>query len=139
MKSKAWLLRVLLLAEFGSFFVLLASGCAGSGPRVKDVIELAPPRHVRLVQESGGWVVTWEASPHETRPDFAGYNVYLGRRSLVFGPVRELPEPFILPKTEHAFRLPPLEAGVSYFVHVRSRSTGGALSLPSLPELHLGG
>ncbi len=113
----------------------LLFSCAGTGTPVLPVTELAPPGDVafRMVRDSVE--ISWQASKHETLPVFAGYNIYISTSSLTFAASGELPPPIVLPKGDHSYRLARTRIGQTTFVHVRSRSRNGELSLPSLPEL----
>lgn len=110
-------------------------GCASSLPRIKDVIELAPPQHVRMTKENGQIKISWDRSPHENQPQFEGYNVYYATKSLILASVKDLPMPVVVDKYHHETVLTNLEKTSRYFVHVRSRDKDGTLSFPSLPEL----
>lgn len=108
--------------------------CASSSYSVRDVNELMPPTAVEVERNGKTMVVSWHPSPHENRDDFVGYGVYVARRSLMMTPVEILPAPIVVAKSQHSTTVDTLDAQVQYFVHVRSRSKNGALSLPSLPE-----
>lgn len=109
--------------------------CAVSVQKVRDVTELAPPPDLRIVARSSTSVrIVWQASPHEGRQDFAGYNVYFANRSLIFAPLKDLPEPVLLGKI-HEYEID--SRARPTFVHVRSRNTHGEISLPSLPEIEI--
>ncbi|MFQ5753739.1 MAG: fibronectin type III domain-containing protein [bacterium] len=79
--------------------------------------------------------MSWQASPHESQPQFAGYNLYYAKKSLILAPIKELPTPIFLEKFQHEFTLTNLDSHATYFGHIRSRNRDGDISLPSLPEL----
>ncbi len=115
--------------------LLFLAACAGTAPRVLDVTELAPPQQVRFERTGEGVVIRWKPSPHHDRAAFAGYNVYVSQRSLIFAEIAKLPEPVRVGKDSTQVLLRDLSKSATYFVHVRSRTREGDLSLPSLPEL----
>ena len=118
---------------------LFLGACASSGLRVRRMTELAPPGRPVCVQDGAGVLFKWPASASEVSPDFAGYNVYVSRSSLILAPPDSMIPPVALGKT-HSFRLQPAEFGVSpLFVHIRTRDRNGAVSLPALPELSVPG
>ncbi len=118
----------------GLFVLLIFSvTCASSGPRLRSMTELAPPPDVTVVQRGQGATVAWQASRHESREVFFGYNVYLSSRSLIFAATRDLPQVATIPKGRYEYTVSTLPAG-RLFLHVRSVDTNGNLSLPSLPE-----
>ncbi|MFQ5652933.1 MAG: hypothetical protein ACE5IY_23645, partial [bacterium] len=112
--------------------------CAPTLPKVKKVTELSPPFQVSTTIAGDSLIVRWQPSPHEPRPDFAGYNLYVSGKSLVFAAVAELPVPALVGKERHQLVLPTPE-GSPIFVHMRSRTKNGEISLPSLPELTISG
>ena len=117
----------------------LVVACAGSGPRVRDVTELAPPVNVRLADgPSRPCNIVWQASPDEKRPDFAGYNIYISDNSLILAPVKNLPQPVLAGKIHEYLYSADVGDGAK-FVHVRSRNAKGDISLPSLPEIEIRG
>lgn len=138
----AYAFRDRMRFQYGVVRILLWSGllslvvaCAGSGPRVRDVTELAPPVNVRLADGlSLPYKIIWQASPDEGRPDFAGYNVYISAKSLILAPVKNLPQPVLAGKI-HEYSTD-VGKGAT-FVHVRSRNAKGDISLPSLPEIEI--
>jgi len=113
----------------------LLFSCAGAGTPVLPVTELAPPGDVEFTMARDSVEIRWQASRHEALPDFAGYNIYISTSSLTFAASGELPRPIVLPKGDHSYRLAKTRLDQTTFIHVRSRSRNGALSLPSLPEL----
>ncbi|MCG8606950.1 fibronectin type III domain-containing protein [bacterium] len=113
--------------------VLFLWGCSSS-PKIRDITELFPPKHVRVYTEQGGYRVVWEPSIDESRPDFAGYNLYCTKQSAITIPTQDLPFPILLDKTKHEYKLTDLEPTTQYFLHIRSRNSRGDISLPSQPE-----
>jgi hypothetical protein len=116
----------------------LCSGCAASGPKVRDVTELAPPENVRLVIEPDRTMLVWDASYHEISPEFAGYNLYISDKSLILAPWQQLPVPVALDKQVYQYPLDDLEPEKQYFIHLRCRNQKGEISLPTLPEVVVG-
>ncbi|MFQ5602755.1 MAG: fibronectin type III domain-containing protein [bacterium] len=119
-------------------FFLIATflvNCAGSLPRVRDVTELAPPQKVQYEIQNRSVFLTWQASPHAANAHFAGYNIYIAKKSLILAPIKDLPRPIRLDKKETQYELKNLQRDAKYFIHLRSRNTKGEISLPSLPEL----
>lgn len=114
--------------------ITLILSCASAVPHIRDVTELAPPGNVSYTFVDESVKLSWQASPHESKVEFAGYNIYLAQKSLILTAMKELPAPVILDK-QHEFVFTELEKGAKYFVHIRSRNEDGNLSLPSLPEL----
>lgn len=123
--------------EICILFWLSIVGCSSSIPHVNEVTELAPPLEAEWIIQNGKVRIQWRASPHEDRADFAGYNVYFSRKSLIFTAIKELPSPGILDKNQHQHILENLDETSPIFVHVRSRDSRGNVSLPSLPELKI--
>ncbi len=109
--------------------------CGSSLPNIKDVTELAPPQNVSISPENEQITIIWDTSIHEDKPEFAGYNLYYSRKSLMFAPIKNLPPPVVLGKNQHSYTLDNLDPTVKHFVHVRSRDLDGNLSFPSLPEV----
>jgi hypothetical protein len=113
---------------------LLLWGCSSS-PKIRDITELFPPKHVRVYSEQGGYRVLWEPSIDENHADFSGYNLYYTKQSVNEIPARELPFPILLDKTQHEYKLTGLDPTTQYFIHIRSRNSRGHISLPSQPEI----
>ena len=135
LRGRMRVVRILLWSGLLS----LVAACAGSGPRVRDVTELAPPVNVRLADGSSSPCnIVWQASPDEKRPDFAGYNIYISYNSLILAPVKNLPQPVLAGKIHEYLYSADVGEGAK-FVHVRSRNAKGDISLPSLPEIEIRG
>jgi len=100
-----------------------------------EVTRFAPPASVEVKPAAGALVVSWKASPDESRKDFGGYNVYVSTTSLLLSSKNDLPDPVKVNKETHSVTVKNLEAGKVYFVHVRSRKRSGEVSVPSLPEV----
>lgn len=119
-----------------AFFILcpILVGCAPSSHTTRDVSELMPAEVVQAERNGRTMTVSWQPSPHANRDDFAGYHVYVARRSLVMAPVARLPAPIFVPGSQHSVTVDTLDPKARYFVHVRSQLQSGEQSLPSLPE-----
>lgn len=124
--SVVLLLSVLLCVVFS---------CGSGLPVIKRVNELAPPKNVVVENASGQIVLKWRPSYHAQAPEFAGYAIYLAKKSLLFAPLKDLPAPVLVPNGVTRYVLTGLDSTQLYFLHVRSRMRNGDLSLPSLPEL----
>lgn len=115
---------------------ILLPGCF-SHRQVIDITELTPPRKVVATVTSGEVVVRWEPSFDESRPDFAGYSVYVATRSLMnfsFAAGEGLPLPREVGQV-HELVIGELIPGERYFIQIRSRLDNGQLSVASLPEV----
>jgi len=124
-----------LFVVFVVCLTFLLSACAASTPRLKAVTQLAPPGDVTYSLQNGIVKVSWKASRHEADNTFAGYNLYVADHSLIFSPVADLPQPYVVPKRATSYELRGLNSGEKVFLHLRSRATNGDLSYPSLPEI----
>ncbi len=71
-----------------------------------DVTDLAPPGNVTHESRDVDVKIYWQASPHQNRSDFGGYNVYSSPRSLIFVAVKDLPFPIVLSKDQHEWSIP---------------------------------
>ena len=117
--------------------VFLFEACS-PGPRLLDYISLPPPQRVRAQITPEGLLISWKLPPDYLLARIEQFNVYVSRKSLLYSPLRSLPEPACTAKKNQTRclirELPPWE---HYFIHVRSQNPRGDLSLPSLPEIHL--
>ncbi len=121
---------------FAAFFLLL-HGCSTVVPNLRSVADLAPPRNVTYTLASDTLTISWHHGQPEQLHDLAGYSLYVAENSLIFAALADLPSPYRLDaeKTSYSIALDTLQT--TYFVHLRSRSVKGDLSLPSLPELEI--
>jgi hypothetical protein len=120
------------------FFVLLISiflSCPPPSPKVESVLSLAPPTDVGLHCESDSCLITWRASRHEDLEEFAGYRIYISKTSLIFVSPNELLKPLTAEKDQKRIKIAKPENAA--FVHLRSFTSDGKISLPSLPELKI--
>ena len=114
---------------------LLLTGCAQSLPKVRDITELFPPKNARIYAENQAFRLVWDASIDQDHPDFMGYNIYYGPKSLVLASVEDLPTPIFVAKPQNDFLFTNLDSTEEYYIHIRSANKKGDISLPSLPEL----
>jgi len=120
---------------FFSAIVLVLFNCAPPSPRAESVLSLAPPTEVSINCESDSCQISWRASEHADEEKFAGYKIYVSKTSLLFVSPKDLPQPVTVDKTHGIARIAKPERTV--FVHVRSYTIDGKVSLPSLPELQI--
>ncbi len=115
-------------------FVSIVS-CAGSAARLRKITELAPPVSPVWSEKAGQVLLSWEKSPSESSPDFAGYNIYIAEYSLIFTSPKDLPLPVTLELQQKYLFSQSEQINKTTFVHIRSRDVDGGVSLPSLPEI----
>lgn len=118
--------------------LLLLSACTRK-PRMLDYISLPPPGRVTAKWfPDKGILVQWKAPPHYILARIADYLVFMSDHSLVYTSIRDLPPPAkVVARQDTACWLEVPAGADDLFLHVRSRSMDGDLSLPSLPEIHL--
>lgn len=85
--------------------------------------------------QSDSCQISWRASTQEIEEDFAGYQVYVSSTSLLFASPNQLPIPITVGKNKKKVVIKKPENSV--FIHVRSSTIKGKISLPSLPELKI--
>lgn len=111
--------------------------CAGK-PRILDYLTLPPPAHVSAAITAGGIEVSWKEPERATKEEIFEYRIYLSERSLMYTPISELPAPAaVLPPGRTRTIVPMPAFKPPYFLHLRSATKTGNLSLPSLPEIRL--
>jgi len=119
--------------------LVLLAGCS-THPKLLSYLELPPPEKVASRFVGDSLVVRWTpiTLPQKRQGKPFWYRVYLSRTSLMFVPVKKLPAPAAeVPGDCTRAVLRNLPGGKEWFLHVRSSSANGDLSLPSLPEVHL--
>lgn len=122
--------------KLGLVLILFVPGCLPPPP-LADYITLPPPDNVRAELASGRIAISWQAPATRNNPIIA-YQIYVAQKSLVYSAMRELPAPVaVVPAARTAVSLPHPGWHGEIFLHVRSLSQRGQLSLPSLPEVRL--
>lgn len=116
-------------------FIFCLFGCSAGGKTAVKVTRFSPPLSVSIEPLSGALMVKWKPSPDEVLRDFAGYNIYYEKESLLLRAVRDLPQPIEVSAGVCSVVIRDLEPERLYFIHLRSRKKGGELSVPSLPEI----
>lgn len=116
------------------FAIGLLVGCLGQRSRMRPITELAPPTDVQLVYREGQPVLTWTPSRHAESAIFAGYNLYVSAKSLLFASPEDLPAPVFV-GAGREFTLSPFDSLTKVYLHLRSVDQEGAVGLPSLPEV----
>ena len=118
--------------------VWLMAACARK-PRMLDYISLPPPNNVTAKFVPGrGIYLRWDAPPDYLQARIADYLVFTSGQSLLYTPINRLPQPLmVVAARDTACWIETVPDVPDLFIHMRSRSFQGDLSLPSLPEIHL--